>query len=252
MNVLIIEDERKAANRLIEMLKDLEKEIVILGVADSIESAVNYLTRNLPPDLIFLDIELGDGQSFEIFNKVHINSHIIFVTAFNEYAVKAFKYNSVDYILKPLKKDDLAFALNKYKSAFAKTKTQLNFMRMAHILRSKTNDYKSRFLIKKGSRYVSIEAGDVAVIFRKGRSRFIKTFSGIEHNIDHHLDELETQLNPEQFFRVTRKVLVNIRSVEKVITSSEGRLKLLVTPAINEELIISRLRVADFKKWLGK
>jgi DNA-binding LytR/AlgR family response regulator len=252
MNVLIIEDERKAANRLVEMLKDLEKEIMILGVLDSIESAVSYLTDNLPPDLIFLDIELGDGQSFEIFNKVHVNSYIIFVTAFNEYAIKAFKYNSIDYILKPLKKDDLVFALNKYKSASSQSKAQSNLVRMAHILRTKANDYKRRFLIRKGSRLVSIDAGDVAIIFRRGRSRFIKTFSGIEHNIDNHLDELEAQLNPDQFFRVTRKALVNIGSVEKVIASAEGRLKLLVTSPIEEELVISRLRVADFKKWLGK
>ena len=247
MNVLIIEDERKAANRLVEMLKDLEKDLVILGVPDSIESAVNYLKNNPSPDLIFLDIELGDGQSFEIFNKVHINSHIIFVTAFNEYAIKAFKYNSIDYILKPLKKDDLAFALNKFINTFEKAKAQLNLARIAHILKSKTNDYKNRFLIRKGSRHISIESEDVAIIFRKGRSRYIKTFSGIEHSIEQHLDELEAQLNPNQFFRVTRKVIVNIRSVDKVIATTEGRLKLLVAPAIEEELLISRLRVADFK-----
>ena len=252
MKVLIVDDEKLAANRLVKMLREQEEDIEVAEVLDSIDAVVAYLENHAEPDLIFMDVELGDGKSFDILNKVSVRSHIIFITAFEEYAIRAFKYNSVDYLLKPLKREDLAFALRKYKNVSAAATGTVNVQELLGGLWSKEKEYKTRFLVKKATRLFSINVEEVALVFKKGRTNFIKTFDGAEYIVDNNLDELETQLDPAQFFRANRQFITNHRSIDKVYTWFDGKIKLMVNPPSYEEIMISRLRSNDFKRWLGK
>ncbi|RFS20195.1 DNA-binding response regulator [Chitinophaga silvatica] len=250
MNALIIEDESLAADRLVKMLSKEDDNINVLAVLDTVEKSVAYLRDNPFPDVIFLDIELGDGKSFDIFEEVTVNSHIIFTTAFDEYAIKAFKYNSIDYLLKPLKKAELATAIQKFKHYFAMSGASIDMSTIMKALRGK--EYKTRFLITAGPKLYSVNTSDVAFVYTKDRQHFIKTFAGLDYTIDNNLDELESQLNPEHFFRVNRQFIINHGAIDQVFAWFDGKLKLQVNPPAYEDIIISRLRAMDFKKWLGK
>lgn len=252
MKALIVEDEKLAANRLINMLVELDETIDVLDVLDSIESSVAYLRDHPAPDLIFMDIELGDGKSFEILEQVPINSYIIFITAFDEYAIRAFKFNSIDYILKPLKKEDLQFALQKFRNTADSSVRNLNLQNLLREFRAADTGYKTRFLVKKATRLISVDAEEVALIYTKGRVNFIKTFDANEYIIDNNLDELETQLDPTHFFRVNRQFITHYKAIDKIFSWFDGKLKLSVQPAAYEDIIISRLKANAFKKWLGK
>ncbi|OQP65923.1 hypothetical protein A3860_15135 [Niastella vici] len=252
MTVVIIEDEALAAERLTRFVKEYDAGIEIKAWLDTVKGAVKYFDENGSPDLVLLDIELGDGKSFEIFKEVEVTSHIIFVTAFNEYAIQAFKYNSVDYLLKPLVKEELYFALDKYKSQ-ANAIKPVDLTALIEQLQPKAEkEYKTRFLVKKGSRYFSIEAKNVAHVYTRERVHYIKTFDGADYIIENNLDVLEQQLSPETFFRVNRQFIVNYTSVKEVITWFDGKLKLIIKPDPFEEIIISRLKAGDFKNWLNK
>jgi two-component system, LytTR family, response regulator len=252
MTVVIIEDEALAAERLSRFVKEYDASIEIKAHLDTVKSAVAYFEANGSPDLVLLDIELGDGKSFDIFKEVEVTSHIIFVTAFNEYAIQAFKYNSVDYLLKPLVKEELFFALNKYKAQTSALQP-VDLTALIDQLQPKTEkDYKTRFLVKKGSRFFSIETKNVAHVYTKERVHYIKTFDGADYIIESNLDVLEQQLSPDDFFRVNRQFIVNYTSVKEVITWFDGKLKLIIHPASYEEIIISRLKAGDFKNWLNK
>ncbi|WP_207514690.1 LytR/AlgR family response regulator transcription factor [Longitalea luteola] len=252
MTVVIIEDEALAAERLSRFVKEYDAAIEIKACLDTVRSAVAWFEEKGSPDLILLDIELGDGKSFEIFKEVEVTSHIIFVTAFNEYAIQAFKYNSIDYLLKPLVKEELFFALDKYKAQTSNSKP-VDLTALIEQLQPKAEkEYKSRFLVKKGSRYFSIEAANVAHIYTRERVHYIKTFDGVDYIIENNLDVLEEQLSPAIFFRVNRQFIVNYTSVKEVITWFDGKLKLMIHPAPYEEIIISRLKAGDFKNWLNK
>jgi len=252
MTVVIIEDETLAAERLTRFIKEYDAGIEIKAYLDTVKGAVKYFEENGSPDLLLLDIELGDGKSFEIFKEVEVTSHIIFVTAFNEYAIQAFKYNSVDYLLKPLVKEELYFALDKYKSQ-ANAIKPVDLTALIEQLQPKAEkEYKTRFLVKKGSRYFSIEAKNVAHVYTRERVHYLKTFDGADYIIENNLDVLEQQLSPETFFRVNRQFIVNYASVKEVITWFDGKLKLIIKPDPFEEIIISRLKAGDFKNWLNK
>jgi DNA-binding LytR/AlgR family response regulator len=253
MNVVIVEDEALAAQRLTRFVKEYDATIQIKAYLDTVQGAVDYFQNYPSPDLIFLDIELGDGKSFDIFKEVEVKSHIIFATAFNEYAIQAFKYNSIDYLLKPLRKEDLYFALDKYKAQTAATKQVVDLTALiAQLQPPAPKEYKSRFLVKKGSRYFSIEAKEVAHVYTRERVHYIKTLDGTDYIIENNLDELEQQLSPETFFRVNRQFIVNYSTVKEVITWFDGKLKLIIQPASYEEIIISRLKAGEFKNWLNK
>jgi DNA-binding LytR/AlgR family response regulator len=250
MNALIIEDESLAADRLIKMLAKEDEDIQVLAVLDTVEKSVAWLREHPGPDVIFLDIELGDGKSFDIFEEVAVNAHIIFITAFDEYAIRAFKYNSIDYLLKPLKKADLTAALTKFRQYYAMSGADIDMSAIVKALRRK--EYKSRFLVATGTRLFSVNITEVALVYTRDRQHYLKTFAGVDYPVDNNLDELETQLNPEHFFRVNRQFIINHAAIDQVFAWFDGKIKLQVKPAAYEDIIISRLRAADFKRWLGK
>ncbi|MBO9731547.1 MAG: response regulator transcription factor [Chitinophaga sp.] len=250
MNALIIEDESLAADRLIRMLSKENEDINVMAVLDTVEKSVAWLRENPGPDVIFLDIELGDGKSFDVFEEVPVNAHIIFITAFDEYAVRAFKYNSIDYLLKPLKKADLSVALGKFRQYYSLAGGEIDMSVIVQALRRK--EYKSRFLVAAGSRLYSVNVGEVAFIYTRERQHYLKTFTGHDYLIDNNLDELEMQLDPACFFRVNRQFIIHHPAIDQVFAWFDGKIKLQVQPMAYEDIIISRLRAADFKRWLGK
>ncbi|RPE12145.1 DNA-binding response regulator [Chitinophaga lutea] len=253
MKVLIIEDEKLAAQRLAKMLEESTEKIDIIATLHTVEASVDYLKNNPEPDLIFLDIQLGDGKSFDIFKKVQVGSRIIFTTAFDEYALKAFKYNSVDYLLKPLKKKDLESALAKYLSQTPQpSDTTADMLKVLQSIRHEGRSYKNRFLVKKGSRLFSVGADEVSFIYTKDRINHLKTQAGDDYIIDENLEELEAGLDPEKFYRANRQFIVNYAAVKQVVVWFDGKLKLVTHPVPHEEVIISRLKAGEFKKWLGK
>lgn len=250
MNILIIEDENLAAERLQNMLRQLDDRIQILAVLDTAQRSIEWLKNNEQPDLILLDIHLGDGKSFEIFEQVEVSSYIIFITAYDDYAIKAFKYNSIDYLLKPLKIKELEFAYNKFKAQYAIQTRRPGISGIITQMNKKS--FKSRFLVRQATMLISVKTGEVAYVYTKDRSHFIKAISGVDYPIDNNLDELEEQLDPDEYFRVNRQFIVRYSSIDKVYAWFDNKIKLQVHPAASQDIIISRLRATEFKKWLDK
>lgn len=250
MNVLIIEDETIAAQHLQSMLKELNPGIRVLGVLDSIESSIQYFMEQPAPQLIFLDIELGDGQSFEIFKKTTVESPIIFTTAYQEYALRAFKLNSVDYLLKPVDSGELSAALEKYGKVHPGTRHSSSSKLLTAI--DSFERSRKRFLAKNGSRLSSVSADMIAYFFTRERLQYIKTLGGETLLIDKRLDEIEAELDGTSFFRANRQFILNYNSIEKISIWPSGKLKVNVQPEAYEEIIVSRLRAGEFKKWLGE
>ncbi|GAO42514.1 LytR/AlgR family response regulator transcription factor [Flavihumibacter petaseus] len=257
MKVLIVDGEKLAAKRLIRLLGEIEPGAVILEWLDSVEEAIAWLQQHPPPEMIFMDIALSEGSGLDILQQVTTNSAIIFITALDTHAIRAFRYNSIDYLLKPLRREQLEQAIQKWKSLHraARKELQLQHLQLEDLvsnLKEQARPYKSRFLVKKATRMFSIDTAEVALVYKKGRDNFIKTFSGADYLIDNHLDEIETQLDPDNFFRVNRQFIAHYRSIHEVYPWFDGKLKLTVTPSAYEDIVISRLRANDFKKWLGK
>ncbi len=255
MKVLIIEDEVIAVQRLSEMLREMDREIEVVHVADSVDAAVSYLTDAAAPDLIFMDIELGDGQSFDIFSQVEIESPVIFITAYQEHALKAFKQNSIDYLLKPLSRPELEAALAKYKRIHGTPRMNLQ-ENIADFLRSATAApipvRRTRFLAKAGTRLISAPIESIAYFYTRDKYQYIKTVSNEDLIIDKRLDEIEAEVDQKNFFRANRQFILNYKNIEKVHAWFSGKLKVQVQPAPYEEIIVSRLKATDFKKWLGE
>jgi len=253
MQVAIIEDESVARQHLQSMLTEIDSNITIAVTLDSIEASVKYFESNPGIDLVFMDIELGDGQSFDIFKSVSIESPIIFITAYQEHALKAFKLNSVDYLLKPVDKNELSGAISKYRKLHVAQKRKLHDNILS--LLDKVENFgqgRSRYLAKSGTRLISVLTEDISYFYTKERLQFIKTIKGEDYIIDKRLDEIETELDPKTFFRVNRQFILNYNSIHKVHTWFSGKLKVAVQPEAYEEIIISRLKAAEFKKWLGE
>ncbi|MDX1427843.1 MAG: LytTR family DNA-binding domain-containing protein [Salegentibacter mishustinae] len=248
--VIIIEDEKPAARRLQRMLSrlNIETETMLHSVAE----AVNWFNSNDHPDLIFLDIQLSDGISFEIFEKVEINSAVIFTTAYDEYALKAFKLNSVDYLLKPIDEEELANAVAKFKENYLKNSPQIDFNAFRKILETGSKpDYKTRFTIQVGQHLKIIPANEICCFYSENKASYLTTTSGRNYPVDVSLENLEKDLDPEKFFRINRKSIVNIDCIEDIISYTNSRLEIKVK-AFNEfQLIVSRERVRDFKKWIS-
>jgi len=250
MNVLIIEDESLAADKLEKMLKEVEPSINVLAKPGSIKESVKWLMRN-SADLIFLDIQLSDGISFSIFEQVSINTPVIFTTAYDQYAIKAFKLNSISYLLKPVRKSDLAESIQKYRTL--KTAFSIDFDVLLAGIQGKDPDYKKRFLIQSGDKIRKIEVSEVAYFFVLDKGVYLRTLQGNSFCVEYALDRLETMLNPSLFFRINRKYLVNMDSIANMVAWSRGRIKLELEPKADYELdtIVSIDRSADFRKWLN-
>jgi DNA-binding LytR/AlgR family response regulator len=254
MKVLIVEDEELAVKKLRKTLETVDATAEVVGTVDSIKSGVEWLEQNPQPDLILMDIELADGQSFEIFNLTEVKSPVIFTTSYDEYALKAFKVNSVDYLLKPIQKDELQSALEKFKKTHAAGKPDINIDSLVKELQLKLQpkEYRKRFLVKNGQKLVSIEVNDIAYFYSDGRLNFFKTTDNKKFVVDYTMDELEEMLDPERYFRISRSFYVSIASIEKIDDYFGNRLILQLKPAVDKEALVSREKVTDFKKWMGK
>ncbi|WP_300596665.1 LytTR family DNA-binding domain-containing protein [Niabella sp.] len=254
MRVLIIEDEELAVKKLEKTLLTVDPSIEVMGVADSIKNAVDWLDSNPDPDLILMDIELSDGQSFEIFNLTEIKVPVIFTTSYDEFALKAFKVNSVDYLLKPVQKDELRKALEKFRQNFSKRDEPMGFEHLVKELQQKLQlkEYRKRFLVKSGSRLVSVDIDEIAYFYSDGRLIFFKTKDQRKFIVDYTMEDLENMLNPAEYFRISRSFFVSIGCIEKIDDYFGNRLILQLKPAVEKEALVSRERVTDFKIWMGK
>lgn len=256
MNILIIEDEPEAAARLATLLKEIRPAIRIVGTLDSIRGAVKWVNENPSPDLYFMDIQLADGLSFEIFEKVEIAAPVIFTTAFNEYALKAFKVNSIDYILKPLDKDELSAAFRKYENLTRLSGDKADRNRMMEsieiAMQMLTKRYKERFVIKVGEHLRSVEVSDVLYFLSLEKTTFAQATDGRKHILDYTLDQLEGLLDPKRFFRINRKYIVSVSSIRDMISYTNSRLKLLLKSSDDDDVIVARERVQEFRDWLDK
>jgi two-component system, LytTR family, response regulator LytT len=255
MTILIIEDEELAVKRVKGILKEVAPTAIIVADTDSIESSVEWLQKNTAPDLILMDIELNDGQSFEIFDLVEVKSTVIFTTSYDEYAIKAFKVNSADYLLKPIEKEDLAAALKKYeglKEHYSSSHTIVEQLIKGLQQSMHSREYRNRFLVKQGSKLMSVNVSDIAYFYTDGRLNYFKTNDNKKFVIDYSLEELDTMLEPGTYFRINRSFSVSVTSVAKIDDFFGQRLILDLKPAIEKEVLVSRERVTDFKKWMGK
>jgi two-component system response regulator LytT len=250
MNVLIIEDEKPAARRLNRMLGFLGVEVQ--QMLHSVEESLNWLQNNKHPDLIFLDIQLSDGLSFEIFEEIEVKSAIIFTTAYDEYALKAFKLNSVDYLLKPLDEDELKVAVDKYKNTQPKqTDLQVNIDDIRKLLINPVDrKFKKRLTIKVGKHIKIISMDDVECYYSEHKSTYIHTKENRNHLLDNSLEYWQEQLNPEHFFRVNRTFIIQINAIEDIIAYANSRLKIILHSYSETDIIVSRERVKDFKNWI--
>ncbi len=245
MTILIIEDETRAARRLEKMVKEIYPDAKIPDPLESVEMSINYLKTSPEPDVILMDIELADGKSFEILNFHDIHCPIIFCTAFDQYAVEAFKHEGVAYLLKPIKPNELEEALKK---AFRK-EVNIDYDKLAEALDRRDNQQK-RLLVKLGHRYKTIDLKEVAYAFTEDRNVMVMTRDGKETPVDQTLEQLEEIFNPSQFFRINRKIIVNIDAIDHMYAWSRSRLRLELEPARELEAVVATDRAADFKKWL--
>jgi len=250
MKVLIVEDEKVAANRLEKMLLEIDPDIQVMAKTGTITESVKWLLNN-QADLIFLDIQLADGVSFSIFDQVNVNTPVIFTTAYDQYAIKAFQLNSIAYLLKPIRKKELEDSLQKFKNI--KSAFTIDFDSLLEGIQGKKQDYKKRFLIQIGDKIKKIETSEIAWFNAVEKNVFLKTFQHKSMAIDYSLDALEKLLDPGQFFRINRKYFVNMDAIESMTAFSRGRVKIKLNPPADDEMetIVSVERAANFKKWLN-
>ncbi len=249
MKVLIIEDEDFAAVKLEAMLKEIDPAIEVAGKPGSIKEAVKWLLEN-KADLLFLDIQLSDGISFAIFEQVSVNTPVIFTTAYDQYAIKAFKLNSISYLLKPIRKRELEESLRKYHSL--KSAFRIDFDDLLNRLQNREQEYKKRFLIQIGEKIKKVETAEVAYFYSMDKAVFMCTFKGSSYPVEYSLDKLEHLVSPENFFRINRKFLVNMNAISHMVAYSRGRVKLNLTPKPEEgDPVVSIERSAGFKKWMN-
>lgn len=250
MNVIIIEDEKPAARRLSRLLDDLGVEVSTM--LHSVEESINWFQNNEHPDLIFLDIQLSDGLSFEIFDEIEVHSAIIFTTAYDEYALQAFKLNSIDYLLKPIDDEELENAVKKYQDLKPKNqKISLDFNDIKKLLGNPVErEYKKRFTTRVGQHLKIINADEVECFYSENKGTYAATIDGRNYLLDTTLENLEDELSPKIFFRVSRKYYVNINHIKDIVSYTNSRLNIKLNKYNDQEIIVSRERVRDFKFWL--
>jgi DNA-binding LytR/AlgR family response regulator len=253
MKAIVVEDEKLAAERLIELIQSIDKTIEVVAQLDTIADTINYLQKETPPDIIFLDIQLADGKSFEIFEKAPVDSPIIFITAYDQYTLKAFKLNSIDYLLKPIQKEDLRLALDKLKKLSRRglSENELNILK--EIIQSKGQQYKQRLVIKAGNKIQFKQAEEVAYFFADGKEAYmVSRKENRKHLISYTLEELENILNPKEFFRISRKFIVRADAIAEVKGLISAKLEVKLQQSTEHELAVSRERAQEFKEWLNQ
>lgn len=254
MKVLIIEDEMPAARRLSMLVQQINPDVEVLDIIDSVEASVKWLNNHQAPELIFMDIQLADGLSFEIFEHLEIRSPIIFTTAYDEYTLRAFKVNSIDYLLKPIDLEELKKSidkLSKLKESFnAEVSTDIE--QLLKSLQWNKKEYKTRFLVKVGDRLISLTEDTIAYFYAEQKIVLLITNEGKKYAVDYSLDELNDLLDPGFFFRLNRQYLVRIQSIQSIHNYFKGKLKITLEPATDQETLVSRERNPFFKRWLDR
>jgi DNA-binding LytR/AlgR family response regulator len=255
MNIIIIEDEKPAARLLQRKVEKLGLQVNTM--LHSVEEAISWFQNNAHPDLIFLDIQLSDGLSFEIFEyfdkaQQHIKSAVIFTTAYDEYALRAFKLNSIDYLLKPIDEEDLEIAVNKFKARNQAQNISLDFEAIKRMLVNPVEkEYKKRFSVKIGQQLKVISIDEVECFYSENKGTYIHTLDNRDYLIDSTLEVVEAEINPKEFYRVSRKFIVPLKAVKEIQVYSNSRLKIILPTYKDDEVIVARERVGDFKEWIG-
>ena len=258
MKILIVEDEELAVKKLQKTLLAVDDSAEVVGVTDSIKGTVEWLQHSPAPDLVLMDIELADGQSFEIFNLMQVTVPVIFTTSYDEYALKAFKVNSIDYLLKPIQKEELQAAIEKFKqrspTPAIEGRQDLNIDNLIKELQQKLQpkEYRKRFLVKQAQKLVSIDVTDIAYFYSDGRLNFFKTCDNKKYVVDYTMDELEDMLDPDKYYRTSRAFYVSVNSIDQIHDYFGNRLLLHLSPSVDKEVLVSREKVMEFKKWMGK
>lgn len=250
MNIIIIEDEKPAARLLQRKVEKLGLQVNHL--LHSVEEAITWFNSNTHPDLIFLDIQLSDGLSFEIFETIDIKSAVIFTTAYDEYALRAFKLNSIDYLLKPIDEEELSIAISKFNNQFQKnTVSSLDFEMIKKMLVNPIErEFKKRFTIKMGQQLKMIAIEEIECFYSENKGTYIHTLDNRDYLIDSTLEQLEAELNPEDFYRVSRKFIISMKAIKEIQLHSNSRLKVILPSYKADEIIVARERVVEFKEWL--
>ncbi len=258
MRALIIEDEKLAANRLASLLQQIDPNIEIMGKIESVRQAVQQFAAGLKPDLAFLDIQLADGLSFEIFNQITVPCPVIFTTAYDEYAIKAFKVNSIDYLLKPIDSTELTAALQKFNRlasmadpAPTKVTPDLELLQKAMQMLGH-QPYKNRFVVKVGEHLKSIAVEQIDFFYSMGKATFLQTRDNKRFVVDFSLEQLENILDPQQFFRINRSYLIGLESIQDIVSYSNSRLKTFLRNSTDTDVVVSREKVNAFKDWLDR
>ncbi|MEZ5196436.1 MAG: LytTR family DNA-binding domain-containing protein [Bacteroidales bacterium] len=252
MRVIIIEDEMHAAELLESLIHKYDPGVEVAAVLESVKKSVKWLNENKHPDLIFMDIQLADGLSFEIFEKTVIECPVIFTTAYNEYAIKAFKVNSIDYLLKPIDLDELSAAINKFKKSVASVKLESQQEIFDKVVQMITRNFKQRFVIKVGEHIKSISVNDILYFYSLEKATFLHTADDRNYVLDYAIEQIENLVDPNRFFRINRKYLVSMDSFEDIIAYSNSRLKLELKHSDDQDVIVAREKVKQFKKWLDR
>ena len=247
MNVLIVEDEKPAADRLIKLLKETDAAINVLSIVVSVASSVKWLESNDAPDLIFMDVNLADGSSFEIFEKTKVNAPVVFTTAYDEYALEAFRVNSIDYLLKPVKKEELERAMARFRSMHSLQQIQVDaLVKRIHQVPS----YQKRMVIRYGEVIKMVDIAEVSYFYTEDRINYLCTFDSLRYPVDQNLDELESLLDPAVFFRINRQFIVNVNAIDRMQAWSKSRVKITLRPPSPHETVVSTERSPVFKEWL--
>lgn len=259
MNILIIEDEKLAANRLRGLIETIDPTVNIVGMLDSIKSSIGWFEKNQQPDLAFMDIQLADGLSFEIFDQAKVSCPVIFTTAYDEYALRAFKVNSIDYLLKPVDSEELKRAIDKYQQLHASNNeqainpsTSISMPVMDKVLQMLTKSYKNRFIVRTGEHIKTISVDQINFFYSMEKATFLNSSENKEYDIDYTLEELEVLLNPEHFFRINRKFIIAMKSIKDIVSYTNSRLKLRLINSSDDDIIVSREKVTAFKSWLDQ
>ncbi len=247
MKVLIVEDEQRAAQRLEKLIKEIDASIEVVDQLDSIESVIDWFDTQIAPDLLFMDIHLADGSAFEIFNHINIKKPIIFTTAYDQYAIDAFKVNAVDYLLKPIKQEALETAVNKYKAL--QPGASINYSELAKHLQNNQPKGIKRFLIRMGKNLRTVEIEDVVYFYTENKITFLISKEGKRYPIDFSLEKLEEELDTDAFFRINRQFIISIKAISKMVAVSKSRVKVYLEPEAMET-IVSTERSGRFKRWL--
>lgn len=248
MDILIVEDEKHTAMRLRQLVVELSDEYRIVGMVSSVEESVNWIRNNPKPSVALMDIRLSDGLSFDIFEQTKVSFPVIFTTAYDEYAIRAFRVNGLDYLLKPIQKEELSVALKKSIPPFV----QFNVDELLELIYSKSKIYRKRFLLPAFDGFKKVNAEDILFVYFESKLTKLILKSGHEEVVPYSLDELEEELNPDDFFRANRQFIVHVNSIERILNSFNGKLKVVLKRHPEKELLISKEKAMKFKEWLNQ